>query len=107
MRRTVCLILALLAWAGLLLMLLTTQGTAVVPADQVSRLPHWLSAGAPLRAQQPLEVGDSGLYPIVARHPASAHPIHRPGASALLRPMRRIPPLRTTLGVGPPAARCS
>src|SRR5438445_6994028 len=73
------LILAILAWSGLLLSLIFSKGvTRVTPsqiavppsgsvnAEHAARLPRWLTSRLPFSSRSDVYLTDTGLYPIVA-----------------------------------------
>jgi ABC-type multidrug transport system fused ATPase/permease subunit len=97
------LILAILGWAGLLLSLLLSRGESVIPPNEISKLPHWLSGQAPVSARDYVRLTDTGLFPIVANNVLTdtEQPTpwpHRAFGRAVLATMSAIPTLRNDYG---------
>ena len=92
------LVLATILVGGGLAALVLTRGEAWWPANATSPPPRWLPESTANRLDGATLHPNSGVYPIVATHEASPHPIHRFGSRALRWFIRVVPPLRNNTG---------
>lgn len=98
------LVLALLAWAGLVLYLVFSQGITTITAKRVPEptfdvygLPEWISTRLPPNFHAETNITDTGLYPVVYRNQASDNPVHRTAARGLSTLLYRLPALQYNL----------
>ncbi len=92
------LVLGLLATVGLLGVLVTTRGTALIDSGTLAVLPDWAQSRATGQKGNLAIVDDSGLFPLVAANFNSPHPIHSLGGMIALTAVEAVPSLHTNAG---------
>lgn len=92
------LLLLLLVMIGLLTALFASRGEARFPEERSARLPSWTASRATGHDAGMVLYDDTGLFPIAASNLESRNPMHRFGASVMLRVSSAVPTLRNNIG---------